>query len=149
MDQAESDLAASKLLSTAGLHAQAIWCAAQAVEKGHKAILAALGLRYEDRHFKNLGHSTGEVAKLLPAALHEPVDPQIALLIAALETRASSSRYPSPVKSGAGAVVLEAPAKTMTDSTKDVSDAGQLLGWCRERILRAARATTAMGPIGT
>ena len=68
LEQAEDDLKAAHVLSGAGHHSQAIWLASQAVEKGHKAILVALGLRYEDKHFKKLGHSTdgmtldGEVA---------------------------------------------------------------------------------------
>ena len=123
-----------------------MWFAAQAVEKAHKALLAALGLRYEERHFKNLGHSTGEVAKLLPAALHEPVDPEIALLVATLETTAMTSRYPSPTRSGTGPAVLEAPTMRIRESANAVADAERLLEWCRERVGRAVRATAAMKP---
>jgi HEPN domain-containing protein len=50
--QAESDLVAATVLSDANYHAQAIWLAGQAVEKAHKAIVSALGLRYEEKHFK-------------------------------------------------------------------------------------------------
>jgi hypothetical protein len=73
IQQAESDLEAAKVLSHSAFHSQAVWLAAQAVEKAHKAILAALGLRYEDKHFKRLGHGTGEIADLLPVTLHEPI----------------------------------------------------------------------------
>jgi HEPN domain-containing protein len=97
-EQAESDLRAARILSDANLHSQAIWLASQAVEKGHKAILAALGLRYEDKHFKHLGHGTGEIAKLLPEALQEPIDTNVARMVASLETRAAASRYPAPVR---------------------------------------------------
>lgn len=101
MKQAESDLEAAALLSGAKHHSQAIFLAAQAVEKGHKAILAALGLRYEEWHYKRLGHNTGDIANLLPEALHEPTNPQIAQMVTELEARAGRSRYPSP-DAGAG-----------------------------------------------
>ena len=58
MLQAESDLAAAKILSAAHQHSQAVWLAGQAVEKAHNSILAALGLRYEERHFRKLGHQS-------------------------------------------------------------------------------------------
>ncbi len=38
LEQAESDLDAAKILSIHGFHSQAVWLAAQAVEKAHKAI---------------------------------------------------------------------------------------------------------------
>ncbi len=143
LQQAESDLAAASSSSNAGFHSQAVWFAAQVVEKGHKAILAALGLRYEDKHFKKLGHGTGEIAKLLPEALHQPIDPRIAGMVAKLEERALSSRYPAP---GVGAAQLRAPAAYMVGSQEDVSDARELLEWCRSRVIRATRAEQAMGP---
>jgi len=86
MRQAESDLAAAKILSRENCHSQAVWLAGQAVEKSHKAILVALGLRYEEKHYKYLGHTTSEISKLLPAALHEPVDPQVATAPLRLDT---------------------------------------------------------------
>ena len=144
LQQAESDLSAAKVLSAADHHAQAVWLAAQAVEKAHKAILVALGLRYEDRHFKHLGHSTGEISKLLPEGLHEPLDPQIAGMVASLERRSATSRYPAPSPSPPGAMV--APATSFTDSRLELDDADRLLDWCRKRIERAQRATAAMKP---
>lgn len=98
MLQAESDLAAAKLLSVNDQHPQAIWFAGQAVEKAHKAVLVALGLRYQESHFKKFSHTTSEVANLLPAALHEPTDPQIGAKLEVLEKLAMSSRYPAPAQ---------------------------------------------------
>lgn len=147
IQQAESDLDAAEFLSGAGHHSQAVWLAAQAVEKAHKAILAALGLRYEDKHFKHLGHGIAEISKLLPAALHEPVDPQISKMVATLESRALASRYPAPAQtSGAGPGMVVAPASSITGSGDDVADAQKLLDWCRDRIERAVRASQAMRP---
>ena len=143
MLQAESDLEAAKLLTANNHHAQAVWFAGQAVEKAHKAILVALGLRYEEKHFKQLNHSTSEVAKLLPAALHDPVDAQIAVIVSTLEMRAMGSRYPSPK---AGASVWTAPVTAIGPSAQDVADAERLLTWCRERVARAINATAAMKP---
>jgi HEPN domain-containing protein len=147
IEQAESDLKAAEILSSSTFHSQAVWLAAQAVEKGHKAILAALGLRYEDKHFKHLGHGTAEIAKLLPEALHEPVDPEVARMVASLETRALASRYPAPAKAvGALSAQSLAPAVSITASQRDVADAQQLLDWCRIRIARATSAVLAMKP---
>ena len=146
IQQAESDLAAAKVLNAASHHSQAVWFAAQAVEKAHKAVLVALGLRYEDKHFIKLGHSTGEISKLLPAALHEPIDLQIADLVLDLETRARESRYPIPDRIGNGPAVMIAPAVSITKSAEDIEAAELLLGWCRERIKRAERAVEAMKP---
>ena len=144
-DQAESDLAAARVLSSAKFHSQAIWLASQAVEKGHKAILAALGLRYEDKHFKHLGHGTGEIANLLPKALHDPIDPDIARMVASLETRAAASRYPAPVKTaGSNSPQFLAPASSISASQQDVEDATKLLDWCRSRVIRATNAVQAM-----
>ena len=111
----------------------------------HKAILAALGLRYEDRHFKQLGHGTGEISKLLPEALHDPINPDVAEKVAKLERRANISRYPTPQLTRAGSVLV-APAASFTDSEQDIDDAQELLSWCRERVVRALRATGAMRP---
>ena len=146
VQQAESDLAAAKELSGANHHSQAVWFAAQAVEKGHKAILGALGLQYEEKHFRNLGHHTSAIATLLPPPLHEPLDPDIALKVAALEARAAESRYPLPVPGAAGTAQLVAPVVRITASQTDVKDAEVLLQWCRERVDRAVRAADAMKP---
>jgi len=94
-EQAESDLDAARVLSSANHHSQAVWLAAQAAEKAHKAILMALGLRYQDKHFKHLGHDTSEISVLLPEALHDPRNPDIAAMVSTLELRAKSSRYPA------------------------------------------------------
>ena len=145
LQQAESDLEAARVLSAARHHSQAVWFAAQAVEKAHKAILAALGLRYQERHYKHLGHNTAEIARLLPEALHEPLDPQIAAMVSTLESIASRSRYPAPAQTtGAGGVV--APTVSMTDSRQEIENAMRLLDWCRERIARAVRAARLMKP---
>ncbi len=145
--QAQSDLAAAKVLSAANHHCQAVWLAGQAVEKAHKAILAALGLRYEDKHYKQLGHGTGEISRLLPATLHDPIDPQIARMVAALEARALASRYPAPAQTaGKGTPQLVAPAASVAASDQDVADAQQLLDWCQDRVARALRASEAMKP---
>src|SRR5262245_23113609 len=107
LQQAESDLKAAEILSESRLHSQAVWLSAQAVEKGHKAILAALGLRYEEKHFKHLGHGIAEIAKLLPEELHEPIDPEVARMVASLEARALASRYPLPDRAaGSGSARL-------------------------------------------
>ncbi len=151
--QAESDLDAASVLSGAGHHSQAVWLAAQAVEKAHKAILAALGLRYEERHFRQLGHRIATVAVLLPAALHDPVDPRIAEMISTLETKADSARYPRPLKASGGGVAdaapaLAAPAVVITASRHEVEVARELVGWCKDRIARAEKALLAMRPEG-
>jgi len=147
LEQADSDLKAAEMLSKANFHSQAIWLASQAVEKGHKAILAALGLRYEDKHFKYLGHGISEIARLLPETLHDPIDPEVARMLTTLESRAATSRYPTPVKQ-AGAVLpkLVAPASSISASQQEVEDASKLLGWCRNRIIRATNAVHAMKP---
>ena len=145
--QADSDLDAAKLLSTAGFHSQAVWFAAQAVEKAHKAIVAALGLRYEDKHYKQLGHGTGDIAKMLPAALHEPADPAVASMVSQLENRALSCRYPGLKQIVAGAPPqLVAPTDSFKSSAQDVEDAATLLDWCRQRIGRAVKAVAVMKP---
>ncbi len=143
--QAENDLEAAKVLSTASHHSQAVWLATQAVEKAHKAILVALGLQYQEKHFKQLGHDTVEISKLLPAALHDPVDPQVAPKIALIEERATASRYPAPTLTATGTHVV-APASSFGGSQRDVADAAFLLDWCRVRIARAVRASQAMKP---
>lgn len=146
LEQAQSDLKAAELLSAAQYHSQAIWLAGAAVEKAHKAILAALGLRYEDKHFKFLGHNTSEIAKLLPEALHDPIDPRIASMVAKLEARAGNSRYPAPSRTGTGPTPLLAPAALITDSQQEVADAQRLVEWCRDRVVRALSAARAMKP---
>lgn len=146
IQQAESDLAAAKLLAGANHHSQAVWLAGQSVEKAHKAILVALGLRYEERHFKQLGHRTAELSELLPAALHEPANPQVATMLVKLEARALASRYPLPASTEAGPAQLIAPALSVTTSRQDIADAERLIAWCRERIQRAIRAEQAMRP---
>jgi HEPN domain-containing protein len=147
IQQAESDLAAAKILCGASHHSQAIWLAGQAVEKAHKAILAALGLRYEERHYKQLGHRTAEISELLPRALHEPVDPQVGTMLVKLETRALASRYLAPAPTtGTGATQVIAPASSVTTSQQDIADAERLITWCRDRIQRAVRAEQAMKP---
>ena len=147
LQQAESDLEASRVLSAARHHSQAVWFAAQAVEKAHKAILAALGLRYEERHYKHLGHNTAEIARLLPEALHEPPDPQIAEMVSTLESSAGSSRYPAPAQTtGAGVARVVAPAARIVASRLEIENAMHLLDWCRERIARAVRAARVMKP---
>ncbi|NJM10391.1 MAG: HEPN domain-containing protein [Bdellovibrionaceae bacterium] len=127
--QAESDISAAKLLSHQKFHSQAVWLSGQAVEKAHKAILAALGLRYEDRDYKKFGHTTNDISRLLPEALHEPVDPQVAKMLATLEARANASRYPAFSQ---GKFVP--PTVSVTSSQQDVDDAQALVGWCQDRI---------------
>lgn len=140
----------AKVLSGANYHSQAVWLAGQAVEKAHKAILAALGLRYEDKHYKMLGHATLDISKLLPEMLHEPIDPRIAEMIIGLTARALASRYPAPAPIvGTSAAHLVAPAQSITASQDVVADAERLLGWCRDRIARALLAAQAMRPPGT
>ena len=147
MEQAASDLAAARSLSEANHHSQAVWLAGQAVEKAHKAILAALGLRYEERHYKHLGHTIDEISKLLPLALHEPTDPAIATMLEKLQSRALASRYPAPGP-GTGVPQLVAPASSpsFAASAKDVNDAATLVDWCRKRVERGLRAVQAMRP---
>lgn len=142
--QAESDLEAAKVLSAASHHAQAVWLAAQAVEKGHKAILVALGLRYEEKHFKYLGHETLEIFNLLPLALSEPTDLQIAAKVETLEKRAMESRYPAPTPAATGPPQMTAPATRFVSSQQDIENAEALLEWCRQRIHRALSAVDAM-----
>lgn len=147
LQQADSDLDAAHALSQINHHSQAIWLAAQAVEKAHKAILVALGLRYADRHFKHLGHSTTEISNLLPSSLHDPVDPRLAQMLADLESRSNASRYPAPAQTiSGGPVQIVAPAMSMTSSQQDIADARVLLDWCRDRIARAVRAELALRP---
>lgn len=143
LEQAEDDVAAARVLSAANQHSQAVWLASQAVEKAHKAILAALGMRYEEKHFKSLGHATSEIANLLPEALHEPVDPNVATMVTTLETLARSSRYPAPVQRD-GPTQLLAPCKRITSSEREVHDAALLLHWCQERVRRALLAVASM-----
>ncbi len=145
--QAESDLEAARTLSDANYHSQAIWLAGQAVEKAHKAIIVALGLQYQEKHFKQLGHATGEISRLLPAALQAPLDPEIAVLVVSLEQRAVASRYPAPEQTvGRRVADLVAPAESLKDSQQDVASAAKLLDWCRDRIVRAQSAVQAMRP---
>jgi HEPN domain-containing protein len=148
MQQAESDLVAAKILSGANHHSQAVWLAAQAVEKAHKAILAALGLRYTEKHFKKFGHqSSADLSNLLPAALHDPADPLVAVMLEKLETRAEASRYPAPGSATGGAPAqLVAPTLSFFGSQQEIADAEGLIAWCRERIERAGRAEQAMRP---
>jgi HEPN domain-containing protein len=152
MQQAENDLAAAKVLSAANHHSQAVWFAEQAVEKGHKALLAALGLRYEETHYKKLGHDIGGISNLLPQELHEPSDLQVALRLATLKKRTEVCRYPSPPQSAGKPSQqqqqqqLVAPAQFFVSSQQDVADAEFLLQWCRDRIVRALRAAQAMRP---
>jgi HEPN domain-containing protein len=143
LEQCQSDLDAAKVLSAANHHSQAVWFAAQAVEKGLKAILAALGLQYEDRHYKYLGHNASEILRLLPEALQLPTDPQLAAKVTTLESGSRGSRYPQP-KGNNGQFV--APAVQITASQQEVADAEFLIAWCRERVSRALRARTAMTP---
>ncbi|GMU63525.1 MAG: hypothetical protein AMXMBFR34_52880 [Myxococcaceae bacterium] len=144
LQQADSDLDAAQALSAAQFHSQAVWLAAQAVENAHKALLVSLGLRYEESHFKKLGHRTGEISKLLPEALLAPPDLTIAAKIAALETKADSSRYPAPDPQAPGALL--APAGRITSSGQEVADAGALVTWCKDRVARAQAAVAAMSP---
>jgi HEPN domain-containing protein len=145
LQQAESDLNAAQVLSDARHHSQAVWLAGQAVEKAHKAILVALGLRYEDKHFKQLSHDTGEISKLLPEALHLPTNLKIAEMVASLETRSNRSRYPARAQTGTPSEIV-APTSSIVDSQQDIADAKELLDWCRERIARAIRAGEALKP---
>ena len=96
---------------------------------------------------KQLGHVTSEISRLLPTALHEPQDPQIAMMVQTLETKALSSRYPEPIQS-AGTMQKEfiAPAKRFTSSQREVEDARLVVEWCRQRVTRALRAVRAMAP---
>ncbi len=147
MQQAESDLAAAKILSGANYHSQAVWLAGQAVEKAHKAVLAALGLRYEERHYKQLGHATTDISGLLPKELHAPPDPQVALMVATLQRRALDCRYPAPAQTvGKRAGPLIAPAFLFTISQRDIADAEKLVDWCKERVTRALCAVQSMKP---
>jgi HEPN domain-containing protein len=146
--QAESDLAAARLLSDGKYHSQAIWLASQAVEKGTKAILVALGLQYGEADFKRMNHNSVGVARILPEALQAPLDPNIALKTATLQTKAERSRYPSPPQAIGKGAELVAPSDDMTSSETEVADATLLLEWCRERIGRAESAVVAMKPLG-
>lgn len=137
--QAESDLAAARLLSEQMLHSQAIWLCSQAVEKGHKALLAALGLGYQERHFKQLGHDTAGIARLLPENLQIPNDPSVAERLAALSRRAARARYPEDPNG-------VAPCDDLQDSAEEIQAAEVLVGWCREKMPRAVRAAEAMLP---
>lgn len=143
LTQAESDLKAARVLSEGGLHSQAIWFAGQAVEKAHKAVLVALGLRYTEKQFKQLSHATSEVAGLLPEALHAPVDADVGALVTTLENAAMNSRYPKPTHSGQP---WTAPCESTESSDQEVRDAARLVEWCRARIARALAAVTAMRP---
>jgi HEPN domain-containing protein len=146
LQQAESDLQAAEALSYAGLHSQAVWLAAQSVEKAHKAILVALGLRYEEKHFKQMGHKTSEIAGLIPTALHEPLDLEIASLISTFDALAIASRYPAPAQKAGRPAEVVAPAVSIGSSHQNVVDAKRLVEWCRERIGRALKAVEAMKP---
>jgi HEPN domain-containing protein len=139
--QAEDDLEAAKVLSVANHHSQAVWLAAQAVEKGHKAILLALGLRYQDEQLMKLGHEIANVLSLLPEALHEPKTPEIAGFVATIQSLVKKARYPAAIH---GAIVAPAVSVTSSQSEEALKAAAPLLDWCRARILRAVRATDAM-----
>ncbi|MSP73297.1 MAG: HEPN domain-containing protein [Myxococcales bacterium] len=136
LEQAADDLKAACVLSGANHHSQAVWLAAQSVEKAHKAILAALGLQYEEKHDKHLGHGTGDISKLLPDSLQAPRNPNVARMIESLET-------PAQV---AGLKGLMAPATRITSSQQEIGDATELLTWCRERVTRADPGVQAMRP---
>jgi HEPN domain-containing protein len=149
LEQAESDLEAARLLSGAGHHSQAVWLAAQAIEKAHKAILFALGLRYAEPELKRMNHAITNVAQLLPASLHEPTDPAIAEAVEALQKVALIARYPQPAKLVRPAVTPAppvAPAVAIVSSQQELADAELLLAWCKSRVERALRAFEAMKP---
>jgi HEPN domain-containing protein len=149
MEQAEADLHAAKILSAGGCHSQAVWLAAQAVEKAHKAILFALGLRLSEDVLKKMSHKISGVADSLPESLQEPLDPQVGGAIASLQNLAESCRYPTPAgplrpqKVPAPAV---APAARISASQVEVDDAEMLVGWCRARVARAIKAVESMRP---
>ncbi len=154
MQQAESDLAAAKVLSAANHHSQAVWFAEQAVEKGHKALIAALGLRYDVDQYKDLGHKLSDISGVLPQELHEPANPHVAVLLLTLEKKSNVCRYPSPPQSAGKTSKqqeqplpqLVAPADSFVSSQQEVADAELLVQWCRDRIPRALRAAQAMRP---
>ncbi len=152
MQQAESDLAAAKVLSAANYHSQAVWFAEQAVEKGHKALIAALGLRYDVDQYKDLGHKLSDISGVLPQELHEPPNPQVAVMLLTLEKKSNVCRYPSPAQSAGKTSKqqtlpqLVSPADSFVSSQQEVADAELLLQWCRDRIPRALRAAQAMRP---
>jgi hypothetical protein len=82
---------------------------------------------------------------LAAARVHDPIDPDIARMVASLETRAAASRYPAPVKTaGSGSPQFLAPASSISASQQDVEDATKLLDWCRSRVIRATNAVQAM-----
>lgn len=142
--QAQADLEAARALSRAGHHAQAVWLAAQAVEKAHKAILVVLG--HDTSGFKKLSHKTSEIRKLLPETLRAPPDPELGASVGELEKRGETCRYPAPSQpSGGKSKAVVAPSDFMTDSTKDIADAERLIAWCVDRIARAQRGVAAMG----
>jgi len=146
IEQAEDELNAAKVLSSANHHSQAIWLAGQAVEKAHKAILFALGLRVGEKQLKSqFSHRIKDVAELLPLALHVPSDPSIATALATLQARMDDSRYPSLAQTGSPSALV-APRARLTSSAQDISDAERLVQWCKERIARATKAVTAMSP---
>jgi HEPN domain-containing protein len=145
IQQAERDLAAAKLLSGSGYHEHAVWFASQSVEKGYKSILVAIGLQYEESHFKKVfGHDTNTVANLLPEALLRPIDPEanMARSNSLLESRANISRYPKPTKEG----IWKAPFDSIQDSKKEIADCESILEWCKQRVIRAVAAQQAMEP---
>jgi HEPN domain-containing protein len=146
LDQAESDLQAAKVLSVGRCHSQSVWFASQAVEKAHKAILLALGLRADEHLLKKLGHETSAIAALLPDALHQPTDPSIAADVAMLEERGRTSRYPTIRRAGSQPPQWIAPDQETTDSVALLSTATRLVEWCKARIQRAEQAVKAMGP---
>ena len=143
MEQAADDLAAAKILSAAGHHPQAIWLAAQAVEKAHKAILFALGLGVQTKDLKGFSHDVLKVVALLPQALQDPPDADVARARSTLQQRAELSRYPELLPGQAPTVV--APKLRLPSSEADVRDAEMLVRWCKERLARAGRAVAAMG----
>ena len=112
------------------------WLTAQAVEKAHKAILVALGLQFEEEHFKRtFGHKIGVISKVLPEALREPTDPTIANKVAALERKAADCRYPGPLQLiPGGAVAITAPSVRITSSQQEIADGDALVQWCKERV---------------
>lgn len=141
MKQAESDLAAARTLAQAGYHSQAVWFAAQASEKAHKAILYALGLRYSDDLLKKFSHATETVSNHLPAELQKPAEDLVAEIVVLLRKRGDESRYP---KQWAGRPGIVAPAEAMDDSSEDIENADRLVEWCRVRVERAERGVRAM-----
>jgi HEPN domain-containing protein len=145
--QADSDLDAARSLSSAGFHSQAIWCASQAVEKAHKAVLVALGLQLSEKGFKELGHKTSAIAELLPAALQAPLDPTIAADVTLIEKRGLESRYPFVQKGhGAPSGPWVAPCDENASSADVLAKATNLVGWCKHRVGRALLAVAAMAP---